>query len=77
MISELFAEITRSVLWEAPEAGRRATKRRSGCAVPARRGLISVSLAFATEAAGHDRENQDFVGATPDAVVVLDVAVAI
>ncbi|MEV1239100.1 integrase [Nonomuraea sp. NPDC050022] len=33
-----------------------------------------MSLAFATEVGGLNRENEDFVGATPDAVVVLDGA---
>jgi hypothetical protein len=43
-------------------------------AVPTRGELTSVSLAFATEVGGLNRENEDFVGATPDAVVVLDGA---
>ncbi|MEV0351332.1 integrase [Nonomuraea sp. NPDC050680] len=33
-----------------------------------------MSLAFATEVGGLNRENEDFVGATPDTVVVLDGA---
>ncbi|MEU8252285.1 integrase [Nonomuraea sp. NPDC048916] len=33
-----------------------------------------MNLTFTTEVAGPDRENEDFVGATPDAVVVLDGA---
>ncbi|MEU7741014.1 integrase [Nonomuraea sp. NPDC049158] len=33
-----------------------------------------MSLAFATEVGGLNRENEDFVGAAPDAVVVLDGA---
>jgi hypothetical protein len=33
-----------------------------------------MSLSFATEAGGPGRENEDFVGAVPDAVVVLDGA---